>query len=114
MTTSNINTDGLTKMQTIDALNFLTFLLDKSQFKNAKNIFTGFFSAIVDKKNPMMTKVTLLVQTFDGEDENGKYFILTQDRATAFGSSNGIRLEETDRDSWLMEAHFIKRFNELV
>jgi len=114
MTTSNVMTDGLTKMQTIDALNFLTFLLDKSQFKNAKHVHTGLFSAIVDKKNAMMTRVTLLVQTFDGTDENGKYFILTQDRATAFGTSNGIRLEETDQQSWIMEAHFIKRFNELV
>ncbi|MES2287247.1 MAG: hypothetical protein V4547_16265 [Bacteroidota bacterium] len=110
----NVNTNGISKMQTIDALNFLKTLTTKKQFTEAKTVHTGLFSAIVDKKNSLMTNVTLLVQTFGYKNEDGKFFVLTQARGTDFGCSNGIVTEETDKDSWRMEAHFIKRFNELT
>lgn len=114
MNIQNVKTEGLNQMQTKDALNFLNTLLTNKNFTGEKTVCTGLHLVITDKKFPKMDNVTLLVQTFDGKNEEGKYFYLTQSRGNDSNTSNCVMVEETDKESWLREAYFIKRYNELV
>lgn len=107
----NLNTDGISTMNTKDALIFASFALDK--FRQAHAIYIPAWLIRPDRVHDKMTIIEAVCQIVrNDENKTSSYYKLTLHRGNNFECVNAIIKKEVKREEFTEEVKFINRFNE--